>query len=171
MTAGKIHEYTTTLWEPSHGHDSFADYAAMLAGSDHTELAAVAANTLLNAWCSDVADYSQREADSRETDRRGHGKRLPYVGWYWRSVDFARKRVTVADCSDFIGFCENNKWGYPERSLNNEEADQVIAFLWRARTEGSKGGSLSDLDAARDAVLTELWDWMQTLTDLKGWDQ
>lgn len=52
-----------------------------------------------------------------------------------------------------------------------EEADHVTALLWRARAESSKGGLVSDLWAARDAVLVELWDFMQGLTGLKGWSE
>lgn len=146
-----------TVWHASHGHDSFADFEAHLREADHDRLAAVAANTLLNDWCGDVADYS-------ENDKRGSGKRLPYIGWYWRSVDFAAKSIPVGDCGEFIGFMENNKWGYSERDLTPDEADHAIALLWKAREESNRGGLVSDLYDARDAVLTELWDWMQTLT-------
>lgn len=156
---------STTLWHASHRLDSFGDLVDKFTEAEHADLARSAANTVINDWCGDVADYRQNESDPE-----GHGKRLPYIGWYWRAVDFARKDITVGDCGDFIGFMENNKWDHPERSLTEPEADHVIGLLWRARTEGSKGGNLADLYAARDAVLAELWDWMQGLTGLNGWD-
>jgi len=161
----------TTLWHSSHRHASFAAYVDTLKALDHEALTAMAANTLLNDWCAGAADYSHTEADSRKTDPHGHGKRLPYIGWYWRSVDFAGKRISVGDCGEFIGFMENNKWDYPERLLTAEEADHVIGLLWRAREESGRGGLLSETLAARDAVLIELWDWMQTLTGLTGWGE
>lgn len=150
--------YAAVLWQLSHGHDSFSDMRAALGGIDHERLADLAANTVLNDWCSDAADYRSTEA----RDTHGWGKRIPYIGWYWRSVDFARKRIPIGDCGDFIGFMESNKWGHPERDLTDSEADQVLALLWRARAEDGRGGSIAETDAARDQVLSELWDLMQS---------
>ena len=160
--------WTTTLWHASHRLDSFGDLVEKFRDADHEQLAHVAANDVLNDWCQQVADYSDHD---QAKDPHGHGKRLPYIGWYWRAIDFARKDIPVGDCGDFIGFMANNKWGYPARDLTPEECDHVIGLLWRARAEASKGGNLAELNAARDAVLTELWDWMQDLTGLKGWDE
>jgi len=147
-----------SLWSLSHRLDGFAEYRERLAALDHVELANSAANYVLNDWCASVAD--------NDTE-----KRLPYIGWYWRSVDFAGRSIPVGDCGDFIGFMENNKWDYPERDLTPDEAEHVIGLLWRARNEAGKGGLVSEANAARDKVLAELWDWMQDLTGLKEWDE
>jgi hypothetical protein len=163
-TTEGLSDYTTTLWHGSHNCDSYDQFVERCRATDHEVLARIASNTLLNDWCGDVADYSQTESDSRKTDPHGHGKRLPYVGWYWRSIDFAGANIPVGNCGDFIGFMANNKWDYPERDLDPEEAAHVIDLLWRARTASGQGGLLSEAWAARDTILTELWDWMQTLT-------
>lgn len=159
-------EWATVLWDGSRRCDSFAALVADCRAVDHDRLAEVAANTVLNDWCADVADFGDRDDDPE-----GHGKRLPYIGWYWRSVDFARKRITVGDCGDFIGFMENNKWDHPERDLTPEEVDHVLELLWRARAAAGRGGLLSEAWAARDEVLRELWDWMQGLTGLTRWGE
>jgi len=41
------------------------------------------------------------------------GKTLPYIGWYWRDVDFDSDgyRFGVIP-GQFKGFMESNKWGY-----------------------------------------------------------
>ena len=49
------------------------------------------------------------------------GKRLPYIGWFWRDVDWSRDDCVLgiiprgADGNDkpLVGFMESNKWGYP----------------------------------------------------------
>jgi hypothetical protein len=156
-------DWATVLWDGAHKAESLSHLTDTFRAADHDRLAEVAANSVLNDWCASVADYGDHDSDPH-----GHGKRLPYIGWYWRSVDFARKRITVGDCGDFIGFMENNKWGHPERDLSPDECDHVIDLLWRARREGSRGGNLAEIFAARDEVLTELWGWMQDLTDIEA---
>lgn len=56
----------------------------------------------------------------------GTGKIIPYIGWYWRDVDFDAKSHQFGIIGDlpltsqileleevkFTGFMENNKWGY-----------------------------------------------------------
>lgn len=48
------------------------------------------------------------------------GKALPFIGWYWRNVDFDEP-ITLGDCKMFTGFMENNKWGYPEWAVTPEQ--------------------------------------------------
>jgi len=48
------------------------------------------------------------------------GKAIPYVGWFWRRVDFDTEDHSfgvIAGCNEcsaapIVGFMENNKWGY-----------------------------------------------------------
>jgi hypothetical protein len=62
-----------------------------------------------------------------------HGKTIPYLGWYWREVDFS-KPVTLGDGGSFIGFMENNKWGYPEWQATKEQSQAIRAMLEDAVT-------------------------------------
>lgn len=57
-----------------------------------------------------------------------HGKAIPYIGWYWRCVDFDQP-ISFGDCGDFVGFMENNKWDYPEFTLTPEQDAEVKAML------------------------------------------
>jgi len=61
-------------------HQEFHDKLRSLP-ADH--LADLAFNDLLNDWCRGVADD-------------GDDKRLPYIGWYWRSVNFAKRDILSA---------------------------------------------------------------------------
>lgn len=57
------------------------------------------------------------------------GKTLPYIGWYWREVNFNR-RLWLGICpivggERLIGFMPRNKWGYPSFELSPDEDAQV----------------------------------------------
>lgn len=113
-----------------------------------------------NAFCSENADNRDRP----------HGKAIPYLGWFWRDIDFTGPPIPIGKCTHpgegapFVGFMVNNKWGYPERNLTEGERLQVIAYLDKAmELEGED----------KDAALMELWDYMQTLnTDTTGgWEE
>jgi hypothetical protein len=56
------------------------------------------------------------------------GKAVPYIGWYWRQVDFDSP-ISFGDCGEFVGFLENNKWGYPEFTLTPEQDAEVKTGL------------------------------------------
>jgi hypothetical protein len=55
------------------------------------------------------------------------GKNIPYLGWFWRTVDFDAQTCYLGVCENedgepyYIGFMQNNKWGYDE-ILCDEEA-------------------------------------------------
>ncbi len=97
------------------------------------------------------------------------GKSVPYIGWYWRTVDFST-RVTIADCKEFVGHCENNKWGYNERDLTDDEraeccrrVDEMIA--------AEKTLSLADKSKLED-LLRSYWAWMDELhVPVMPWNQ
>lgn len=75
----------------------------------------------LNEFLSDAAD-------DLEYDFFG-GKAIPYIGWYWREVDFtSRIRLGYAP-SMGVGFMENNKWGYDEFTITEDETNEIIRRL------------------------------------------
>jgi len=61
------------------------------------------------------------------------GKCIPYIGWYWRDVDWDASCITLGilpPCDNplestggFIGFMENNKWGYEQFLITDEAKD------------------------------------------------
>lgn len=111
-----------------------------------------------NKFLSDRADYSDHEKDAH-----GHGKRLPYIGWYWRHLEFSSGLLPIGDCGDFIGFMANNKWDYPERDLTPEEFDKVMEIIDEAMRLSKQGGCLADIIKETNDKLDELWDYLQTL--------
>lgn len=65
------------------------------------------------------------------------GKAFPYIGWFWREVDFDYKTFSLgvihgADTLNggpFVGFMQNNKWGYGEFGLTEEETKVLRALF------------------------------------------
>jgi len=62
------------------------------------------------------------------------GKIVPYIGWYWRNVNFDYKTYNFGIIDDekdgFVGFDESGKWYYPlTRSLEPEEWARVRDLL------------------------------------------
>lgn len=62
---------------------------------------------------------------------RDSGKPIPYVGWFWRSVDFNHPIslgiVPDTPFGELVGFMENNKWDYGWVDLTQEQQATLIA--------------------------------------------
>lgn len=80
-----------------------------------------------------------------------HGKVIPYIGWYWREVDF-NKPITLGHCGYFAGFMENNKWDYPEIYLSEEQSKEI-----RSRLEVIVANPLKESIGAFRGFLNDLW--------------
>lgn len=123
------------------------------------ELIWIIVNREINSFISNYSDYKKDEEDIH-----WHWKRVPYIGWFWRSTDFYNKRISIWDCWDFIWIMENNKWDYSERNLSEEEADKVIKIVLEAKELSEKWWCLSDILKNTHNKLDELWDLFQTFT-------
>ena len=64
--------------------------------------------------------------------------------------------MEVKGSGPLIGFMVDNRYGRPQRMLTEDERSQVVAYLDEAMSPCS-------LDH-EDVALTQLWDYMQTLT-------
>lgn len=63
------------------------------------------------------------------------GKCIPYIGWYWRDIDWDAPSITLGvlpSCEDpneptegFIGFMKVNKWYYEEFSVTGEVKNKL----------------------------------------------
>jgi hypothetical protein len=124
---------------------------------DSKDLAQLIVNNRVNDFVTKYADFSEGD-----NDPRGHGKRIPYIGWYWRSVDFVTPQITIGDCGSFIGIMENNKWGYSERILTAVEAEKVTNIIWEAKELSEQGGQVSEIAKNTENKISELWDLLQT---------
>lgn len=67
-------------------------------------------------------------ADSEVFDIHDSGKSIPYIGWYWRTVDFAES-WPIGDCGEFVGHMENNKWDYDMRYVTEEERLAALPLI------------------------------------------
>lgn len=138
---------------------SYADRKKELSGVSREFLEQCALDAAYNEFLSSRDEYGKDE-----DDKHGHGKRIPYIGWFWRNVDFHDlSSIPIGDCGEFVGFMENNKWDYPQRRLTQEEGEKIVEIIDEAISLSFKGGVLSEIDLAVNTKLDELWDYMQTL--------
>ncbi len=80
------------------------------------------------------------------------GKCIPYIGWYWRDVDFDAKTYQFGIITGgYMGFMENNKWGYEStRDLTPKEWETVKKLLVKAVENPTK------------ETTSRVWDYIQT---------
>ena len=136
------------------------DYATRkekLASWSKEDLAACILDSQYNEFLRARADYE----DGYE-DPHGHGKRLPYIGWFWRHLEFSDGALPIGNCGDFIGFIRNNKWNYPERMTTPSEFAEIMSIIDNAMFENEKGGDLKENVRNTNNELSRLWDYMQT---------
>lgn len=106
-------------------------------------------NRLYNSQVAQYADYATG------THPEKGGKRIPYIGWFWRDTDFVGKQISIGNCGTFIGVMESNKWDYPERLMTEEEVNTFIGYLDKAFA--------MKMNEETEQVFAECWDWFQTL--------
>jgi len=107
---------------------------------------------------SRVAEWADFDDEDHPPDSDHHGKRIPYIGWFWRHADFANKQISIGNTGGYIGVMENNKWGYPERLMTAEEFDMFTGYLDRAFAENGQNRKKNV-----EQIFAELRQWFQTL--------
>ena len=78
------------------------------------------------------------------------GKSIPYLGWFWRKVDFDSDRKQFAfgvHPTGQVGFMENNKWGYNSVWANKGEWQEIKALLIEAVLDPTKNRFKNVYDA------------------------
>lgn len=122
--------------------------------------------TALNAWADEAESVESVEADGELFTR--HGKVVPYIGWFWRPVDFTR-RIGLGQCPAFIGFMENNKWGYSEWMLTDDQCREIVRRLREMRAAAPNDSEIAydDLKAIFDKIQS-FWDYIQKCEDPLG---
>lgn len=76
------------------------------------------------------------------------GKSIPYQGWYWRSI--SADYIPLAFNGHWVGFCENNKWGYPSVAVRGDAAAVIVGLLEAVASDPSA----SNLKALYDHLQT-----------------
>jgi hypothetical protein len=138
---------------------NYSEKKKVLSDMAKEKLESIVLDDQYNQFLSDKANF-----DKDDEDPHGQGKRLPYIGWFWRSLDFSSGLIPIGNCGDFIGFIANNKWDYPERYLNETEFSKVMDYIDKSIEESQKGGCLADIVKNTNDQLTHLWEYIQTLT-------
>ncbi len=109
-----------------------------------------------------------RELDGAEFDVKGlenSDKCIPYYGWFWRTVDFGEAitlgytreedreeaNISFEQLPDFVGFMQNNKWGYPEFTCSLPQTQQIEELLIKA------------VEKPSNESLQAVYDYIQTL--------
>lgn len=85
-------------------------------------------STTLNERMREVADDGDFEAFG--------GKAVPYIGWYWRDVDFDADHCYLGvipsgadgNYKPLVGFMENNKWGYDGFRVDGKAWTEIRAL-------------------------------------------
>ena len=145
------------------GSKPYNDIRATLVNADRKTLEDAIINQHYNSFLSQYADFGKEEVPLNPAHPGiPHGKRIPYIGWFWRATDWANGRVSIGNSGEFIGVMENNKWDYPERNLTPEEFQQVISIIDSAIAASKKGGNLADIIRETNAEVEKLWPLFQT---------
>jgi co-chaperonin GroES (HSP10) len=114
-------------------------------------------DALYDAQVADIAD-----CDDGQDDPHGHGKRLPYIGWFWRELYWADLRIPIGDAGELVGPMMSNKWGYPERRMTRTEAHYFRHELDHVFQLQRAGGDI-------EAPCAQIWNWMQGLRNKGKW--
>lgn len=150
-----------------HGKN-FCQAKNSLESSDKQELVDLIVNERYNNFLSRYADYgdTQDPIDPLMENGKCHGKRLPYQGWYWRSLDFANKKIPMGFSDGYVGFMANNKWDYHERYLTSAEFDHFINLVDDAMRINEQGGDVRELRNRKMQALEMIYPWVQSLPRL-----
>lgn len=89
-------------------------------------------------------------------DKWQYGKKIPYLGGFWRNINFDKPISIGISQAKFVGFMPDNKWYYPERFLTKEEKDKVMTVISAAYLLYKNGQK----DQA-STKLEELWILME----------
>lgn len=142
---------------------NFNESIEKLKQTEKDDLIALLINERYNNFLSRWADLAENEEPFNKNIE--NGKRIPYMGWFWRSLYFYKKEIPIgfSDDSDYIGFMASNKWGYPERNLTESEFNQVIEIIDEAMRNNEKGGELSKIREETCKSLEKLYPLIQSL--------
>lgn len=115
-------------------------------------------NDEYNTWLAGHSDVDE-DAD-RDYELFGTGKRLAYIGWFWRAVDVVGRDIPLgwAD-GGFVGIMARNKWDYRQRDMTPDEAEHFVAAIEAAMDAEAAGAAREDINRRlRDVSL-----WIQGL--------
>lgn len=92
------------------------------------------------------------------------GKKIFYWGWFWRDVDFDKPISLAYDVQGLVGFCENNKWGYPTIRLSKENSEK-LRELCEVAVENSTNEAVAAVNAFMKSQLSGNWKAEAVMAD------
>lgn len=78
----------------------------------------------LNERITEIADM---ETDFEVDWLQFSGKALPYLGWYWRDVDY--DYIVLGYAGGVVCIMQKDKWGYPSYRCTQSECETIINQL------------------------------------------
>jgi len=108
---------------------------------------------------------SRSDADEKDDDYADilNGKRIPYMGWFWRHLEFSDGHLPLGFDQGYVGFMANNKWDHHERNTTPEEFSKIMGFIDDAMVAEQRGGELRSIESDVRSHLKLLRDYLQTL--------
>lgn len=89
----------------------------------------------------------------------GSGKVVPYMGWWWRDIDFDAPTVPLGRTdenphgpSQLVGFMANNKWYYPQKNVPTELIRPAVEAFVEDRTNETARDLYDAVRSAWDAT-------------------
>jgi hypothetical protein len=111
-----------------------------------------------------ISNFDQSDLFSHLAGKGEDVRPVPYVGWYWRSVDFFEPRgVTIADGPNGVGVCQSNKWDYDDRDLTDDEQATFLNLVWQAKVANSRGGNLAEINRETAEALIRAGEFIESL--------
>ena len=111
-------------------------------------------NTAEDVLSGEDLNKAIRELETQFENDMPHSKPIPYMGWFWRTVNFDADRCSFGLCPNgtgkppFVAFMENNKWGYSSITIDGNNWNAIKAVLQVAARERT----LASVRAAYDAI-------------------
>jgi len=96
------------------------------------------------------------------------GKIVPYIGWFWRPVDFDKPIRLGYIPGQFVGFMENNKWDYDEWKTTKDQTTGIIEHLERFVAEPCNETAQHLFDYVQSCIPLGVKNkWLETTDDFK----
>jgi len=99
-----------------------------------------------------IADIANMETDFEVDWLQSSGKALPYLGWYWRDVDY--DYIVLGYTSGTVWVMQNNKWDYPSYRCSKPECETIINHL------------IAIVNQPNRENLRAFYDYLQTFREL-----
>lgn len=144
---------------------TYAERKAKLEQMSPEYLRAAILDAEYNDFLSARSDASEGDGDYAEIPNH---KRIPYMGWFWRHLDFHTGRLPIGFGDGYIGFMANNKWDYHERNTTPEEFNTIMGFIDAAMLADQQGGALNVIIDNTRAELKKLREYILRLPRVAG---